>query len=176
MRILSAIAVCALVALLPVRAGGDAYASDQYGFTAAFPDEVTVGAPQTASTDARGNAVSKSVIIQSRVLGAWTAMVTVESYTVARHLDVGTTLTMMPKMFTAQLDATITANRAGTVGAYRARFFSFQTRDGMSGKGIAVVVPSAKPRTYLVLTTHTGLASPENVADLEKFLASFQIH
>lgn len=177
MRILSIMTVCAVIALLPMRANGDTYASDQYGFTAEFPAEATVGEPQGAETDARGNYISRSVIVQSRVLGVWTAMVTVETYTVARRIDVGTTLTMMPKMFAAQLDATITANRVGKVGPYRARFFSFQTRDHKTtGKGIAIVVPAAKPRTYLVLTTHSDLASEQNVAALDGFLNSFQLH
>ncbi|GAA0566518.1 hypothetical protein [Rhizomicrobium electricum] len=175
MRILSMFAVCALAVLLPTKASGETFTSDQYGFSAAFPAEVTVGDPQASETDAKGNAISKSVIIQSRVMGVWTAMVTVDTYTVPRKIDAATALTTMPKMFAAQLDATITASKPGKVGAYKARFFSYVTNDkSSSGKGIMIVVPSAKPRTFQVLTSHTSLASPENIAELEKFLASFQ--
>jgi len=175
MRILSVVAVAALVVLLPAKAGGETYASDLYGFSATFPAEVTVGSPQGSETDAKGNYISKSVIIQSRVTGVWTAMVTVETYSVPRKIDAGTALATMPRMFAAQLDATITASKPGKVGPYKARFFSYRTNDGnASGKGIMIVVPTAKPRTFQVLTSQTGLASPENIADLEKFLASFQ--
>lgn len=176
MRALSAVAACALVCLLPTKAAGGTFASEQYGFTAEFPADVTVGDPQGSETDAKGNFIAKSVIIQARVMGVWTAMVTVDSYTVPRKIDAGSTLSMMPKMFAAQLDATITSSKAGKIGAYNARFFSYVTRDkNTSGKGIVVVVPAAKPRTYQVLTSHTGLASPENVTDLDKFVASFQV-
>lgn len=176
MRVLPAIAVCAVVCLLPVKAAGEPYASEQFGFTAEFPAEVTVGDSQGSETDAKGNYIAKSTIIQSRVMGVWTAMVTVDAYTVARKIDAGATLTMMPKMFAAQLDATVTSNKPTKVGTYNARVFTFATHDqSTSGKGIVVVVPSAKPRTYQVLITHTSLASPENIADLEKFLASFQV-
>lgn len=173
MRFSTALAACVLIALVPARA--EPYASDLYGFSAVFPAEVTVGEPQASETDAKGKPVSKSVIIQSRVLGVWTAMVTVDSYTVPRKIDSGSALVMMPKMFAAQLDASITASKPGKVGPYKARFFSYQTNDkSTSGKGIMIVVPTAKPRTFQVLTSHTALASPENIADLEKFLASFQ--
>jgi hypothetical protein len=176
MRILSVIAACAFVCLLPTSASGETFTSDQYGFTAEFPADVSVGDPQNSETDAKGNTIAKSVIIQSRVLGVWTAMVTVDSYTVPRKIDAGNALAMMPKMFAAQLDATVTASKPGKVGPYKARFFSFQTLDKSTlGKGIIVVVPAAKPRTYQVLTTHTGLASAQNIAELDKFLASFQI-
>jgi hypothetical protein len=173
MRLAFALAACAVVALMPARA--DTYSSDLYGFSAAFPAEVTVGDPQTSETDAKGNPIAKSVIIQSRVMGVWTAMVTVDTYTVPRKIEAASALAMMPKMFAAQLDATVTASKPGKVGPYKARFFSYQTSDkNTSGSGIMIVVPTAKPRTFQVLTSHTGLASPENVADLEKFLASFQ--
>lgn len=175
MRILTAIAACALVVLMPVKANGEAYSSDQHGFSAAFPAEVTVGEPQGSETDAHGNYISKSVIVQSRVLGVWTAMVTVDTYSVARKIDANAALTTMPKMFAAQLDATITSSKPGKVGPYKARFFTYETNDkSASGKGIMIIVPSAKPRTFQVLTSHTGLASPENIAELEKFLDSFQ--
>lgn len=175
MRILSAIAMCTLVCLLPTRASGETFTSDLYGFTAEFPAEVTVGSPQGSERDAKGNYIAKSVIIQSRVMGVWTAMVTVDTYTTPHKIEANSTLTMMPKMFTAQLDATITSSKPGMVGPYKARFFSFQANDkSTSGKGIMIVVPTAKPRTYQVLTSHTSLASPENIADLEKFLTSFQ--
>jgi hypothetical protein len=170
-----AIAVGVLVALLPLRAGAETYSSDVYGFSAVFPADVTIGDPQGSETDAKGHYISKSVIVQSRVMGIWTAMVTVDSYTVARKLDVNSALTLRPKMFAAQLDATITASKPGKVGPYKARFFSYQTNDKKSsGKGIEIVVPSEKPRTFEVLTSHTDLASPENIADLENFLDSFQ--
>jgi hypothetical protein len=175
MRIPSALVVCALVALLPTKAAGETFTSEQYGFSAVFPAEVTAGDPQGSETDAKGNYISKSVIIQSRVMGVWTAMVTVDSYTVPRKIDAATALAAMPKMFAAQLDARITASKPGKVGVYKARFFSFVTNDkSSSGKGVMIVVPSAKPRTFQVLTSHTSLASPENIAELEKFLASFQ--
>lgn len=175
MRIPSAIAMCALVYLLPTGASGETYTSDQYGSTAEFPAEVTVGNPQGSETDAKGHYIAKSVTIQSRVMGVWTAMVTVDTYTAPRKIEANATLTMMPKMFAAQLDATITSSKPGMVGPYKARFFSYQTTDkSTSGKGIVIIVPTAKPRTYQVLTSHTSLASPENIADLEKFLKSFQ--
>jgi|WetSurMetagenome_2_1015567.scaffolds.fasta_scaffold452667_2 hypothetical protein len=175
MRIPAAIAACALIILLPAKANGETYTSEQYGFTAEFPAAVTVGDPQGSETDARGKAISKSVIIQSRVMGVWKAIVTVDTYTVARKIDTGSALLTMPKMFAAQLDATITSSKSGKVGPYRARFFTYASNDkSSSGKGIVIVVPSAKPRTFQVLTSHTSLASPENIADLEKFLASFQ--
>lgn len=175
MRILSAIAACALVVLLPTTASGETFSSDQYGFSAEFPAEVTVGDPQGSETDAKGNYVSKSVIIQSRVMGVWTAMVTVDTYTVPRKIDTNSALATMPKMFAAQLDATITSSKPGKVGPYKARFFSYQTNDKNSaGKGIMIVVPTAKPRTIQVLTSHTNLASEQNIADLEKFLSSFR--
>jgi len=176
MRFLSAVAACAFVSMLPMKASGEAFTSEQYGFTAEFPADVTVGDPQGSETDAKGNFIAKSVIIQSRVLGVWTAMVNVDTYGVSRKIDAGSTLAMMPKMFAAQLDATITSSKPGKVGVYNARFFSFSTPDnGTTGQGIVVVVPSAKPRTYQVLVTHTGLASPENIAGLQRFLNSFQI-
>ena len=175
MRILPAIAMCALVCLLPTRAGGETFTSDLSGFTAEFPAEVTTGDPQGSETDGRGNYIAKSVIIQSRVMGVWTAMVTVDSYTAPRKIDANSALVMMPKMFAAQLDGTITSSKPGKVGPYKARFFSYVTNDkNTSGKGIMIVVPTAKPRTYQVLTSHTSLASPENIADLDKFLNSFQ--
>lgn len=176
MRLLTAIVASALFGLMASQAGAETFSSDAYGFSADFPGVVEVGQPQGAETDAKGNFISKSVIIQSRVMGVWTAMVTADLYTVPRKIDAGTTLTMMPKMFAAQLDAVITSNKPGKVGAYNARYFSFQTADQVTkGKGITVIVPSAKPRTYQVLVTYTGLASEENIAELEKFLASFQI-
>lgn len=176
MRNLSAIAACALLCLLPMKASGETFTSEQYGFTAEFPAEATVGDPQGSEADAKGNYISKSVIVQSRVMGVWTAMVTVETYSVPRKIDAGTTLAMMPKMFAAQLDAIVTSNKPGKVGPYKARFFSYQTRDkSASGKGIMIVVTSAKPRTYQVLTSHTSLASDQNIADLETFLTSFQV-
>jgi hypothetical protein len=175
MRILSVLAVGAMAALLPMNAAGETFASDQYGFSAAFPAEVTVGDPQGSETDSKGNYISKSVVIQSRVMGVWTAMVTVDTYSVPRKIDAATALTTMPKMFAAQLDATITASKPGKVGAYKARFFSYVTNDkSTSGKGIVVIVPSAKPRTFQVLTSQSSLASPENIAELDKFLASFR--
>lgn len=176
MRFLTAIVAVALIGLLPVKASGETFTSEQYGFSADFPGIVEVGQPQGAETDAKGNFISKSVIIQSRVMGVWTAMVTADLYTAPRKIDAGTTLTMMPKMFAAQLDAVISSNKPGKVGTYNARYFSFQTVDrATKGKGITVIVPSAKPRTYQVLVTYTGLASEENIAELDKFLASFQI-
>lgn len=175
MRIPSTIAVCAFVWLASAQAHAEVFTSVPYDFSAEFPGEVTVGEPQGSETDNKGKFIAQSVIIQSRVMGVWTAMVMVDSYTVSRKINAGTTLTMMPKMFAAQLDATVTSSKPGTVGPYKARFFSFRTNDkSTTGKGIVVVVPSAKPRTYQVLTSYTGLASAENIADLDKFLASFK--
>jgi hypothetical protein len=176
MRILSAFTACACLCLVAAGASGQTYSSDQYGFTAEYPAEPAVGVSQGGETGAKGKFISNSVIIQARVLGVWTAMVTVESYTVPRKIDAGSTLAAMPKLFASQLDATLTSSKPGKVDGYKARFFTYQTRDKATmGNGIAIVVPSAKPRTYLVLTSRTSIASDQNVADLDKFIASFHL-
>ena len=174
MRMAMLAVAAAFLVFVPAQAG--TYTSDQLGFSAEFPIDPEVGTPQASETDAKGKAIADSVIVQARVLGMWNAMVTVDSYIRPAKIDAATTLAAMPKLFVGQLDGTLTSSKAGKVDGKPARFFSYTTKDkSSSGKGIAIVVAGAKPRTYLVLTSATSMASAENNADLEKFLASFHV-
>lgn len=176
MRMLSMAVAFACLCVLSVSAGAQPFSSDQYGFSAEFPGEPAVGRPQSAETDAKGKVIANSVMVQSQVMGVYTAMVTVESYIVPTKIDIGTTLAAMPKLFVDQLDAVMTSSKPGKLDGHRARFFSYETRDhASSGKGIAVVIPGKLPRTYLVLTNYTSIASEENKAALDRFITSFHV-
>ncbi len=176
MRIFAAIAACSCLFLLSAPAFGETFTSEEYGFTAEFPARPTVGPPQGSETDSKGNFISTSVMIKTQVLGVYTAMVTVDSYLVPLKIDPSSTLLAISRSFVAQLDATTTSSKPGRLDGYRARFFSYDTADhSASGKGIVVIVPAKKPRTYLVLTMHTSAASADEIAALDKFLDSFHV-
>ena len=167
---------CLLLSLLLAPASGETFTSDQYDFTAEFPAQPSVGTPQGSETDSKGNFISTSVMIQVQVQGIYTAMVTVDSYVVPLKIDSSSTLLAISRSFVAQLNATTTSSKPGKRDGRRARFFSYGTADhSMMGKGIVVVVPAKKPRTYLVLTMHTPLASEDEIAALDKFLDSFHV-
>lgn len=173
----STIALAGLcLCLLPGMASGEPFASEQYGFTADFPATPIVGKPRPSETNDRGKVIAKSVIIKTQIMGVYTAMVTVDSYIVPTKLNTSATLSAMTQGFAAQLDARITSSRFGRVDGHRARFFNYRTSDrASSGKGVIVVVQSRKPRTYMVLSMHTSLASDDDVAALNKFVASFHV-
>jgi hypothetical protein len=173
MRVL---AVSGLILLFSSAAFGESFTSDRYGFSADFPDKPTIGEPRGSETDAKGNFISTTVIIQTGVQGFYTAMVTVDSYVVPTAIDTPSTLRAMVTSFVSELDGTATSSRPGKLDGYRARFFTYDTPNHTAaGKGIAVVVPGKKPRTYLVLTMRTPLATDDEIADLDKFIASFHV-
>jgi len=166
--------VIALAVLFPA-ADGESFISAKLGFSADFPSAPVVGEPQNSETDASGKYISTSVMIQDAVPGTYTAMVTVETYSVAMKIDAQSTLAAMVKGFAAQLDAKLTSNRSGKLEGKPARFFSYDTADhSTAGSGMVVLVPSKKPRIYLVVDMHTPTAAPEQLAALEAFLKSFQ--
>jgi len=168
-------AFIALACLIPAAAFGESFISTKYGFSAEFPKAPTVGEPRNAETDDAGKVISQSVMIQAAGPGAYTAMVTADMYTVPVKIDAAITLTAMVKGFAAQLDATLGSNKAGKFEDKPARFFSYDTADhSVAGNGMIVLVPSKKPRIYLVVNMHTPRATPEDAAALDKFLASFQ--
>ncbi len=176
MRILSVLAAFACLSVISLAANGQPFSSDQYGFTAEFPADPVVGQPQAAETNAHGKVISHSVMIQTQVMGVYTAMVTVESYIVPTRINTGKRLAAMPRSFVSGLDAVLTSSKPGRLDGHRARFFTYKTRGHVSsGRGIAVVVPGRLPRTYLVLTNHTSLASDGEVAALDRFITSFQL-
>ena len=176
MRISAIILAGLCLCLLPNAAFGEVFTSDQYGFSADFPAPPAVGKPQGSETDAKGNFISTSVITKTQVNGIYTAMVTVESYVVPMKVEPSSTLLAMSRSFAAQLDATITSSKAGRLDGHRARFFSYEARDhSSSGKGVVVLVQAKKPRSYMVLSMHTSLASEGEIAALDKFIASFHV-
>jgi hypothetical protein len=176
MRITVAILAGLCFCLLPGAANGETYSSDHLGFTAEFPAAPIVGDPQGAESDAKGRFISTSVIVKTQVMGVYTAMVTIDSYSVPMQIEPSSTLLAMSRSFAAQLDATITSTKAGKLDGNRARFFTYETRDHSStGKGVVVVVQAKKPRTYMAVSMHTSLASDSDVAALESFIASFHV-
>jgi len=174
---LTTIALAGLcLCLLPGPASGEPFSSEQYGFTADFPATPAVGTPQPSETNAQGKVIAKSVIIETRIMGVYTAMVTVDDYLVPMKLSPSVTLSAMTQGFVAQLDARITSAKFGRVDGHRARFFNYRTNDrASSGKGVIVVVQSRKPRTFIVVSMHTSLASDDDIAALNKFIASFHV-
>ncbi len=167
-------AVLAFLVLIPA-AYGESFVSNKYGFSAEFPSQPSVGIPQGSETDASGKFVSQSVNIMAESQGVYTAMVTVDSYTVPVKIDASPTLTAMVRSFVAQLDAVATSSKPGKLEGRPARFFTYATADrSIAGSGIVVLVPSKKPRIYMIVTMHTPLASDGQIAALDKFLKSFQ--
>jgi hypothetical protein len=167
------LALCVFVA---AAASGEPFVSNKYGFSVDFPMTPEVGTPQASETDDSGKPISNITIIKSEMGGVYTAMVTVEVYNRPTPIDVGSTMQAMVKGFVAQLDATLKSNKPGKLGDYRARYFSYATPDGSAtGRGMVVIVPAKKPRTYIVVTMYTPSATPEDKAALEKFFASFQL-
>lgn len=176
MRLSTIVLAGLCLCLLPGMASGEPFTSEQYGFTADFPAPPVVGKPQPSETNAHGKVIAKSVIIETRIMGVYTAMVTVDDYIVPTKIDASTTLLAMTRGFAAQLDARISSSRSGRVNGHRARFFNYRTNDhSSSGKGVIVIVQSKKPRTFMVLSMHTSLASDDNIAALDKFVASFHV-
>jgi hypothetical protein len=174
MRSFLAVLAYSCICLLLVPAWADPFVSDQYHFTADFPAPPTVGTPQGSETDERGNFISTSVMIQTQVQGVYTAMVTVDNYVVPLKIDTPSLLLAMAHSFVDELNAKTTASKSGKLDGYRARFFSYDTPDhSKAGKGIVVIVPGKKPRTYLVVTMYTPLASQDEIAALDSFIASF---
>lgn len=173
MRIVAAL--FALIALAPAAAFGDSFVSTKYGFSAEFPAAPTVGQPQGAETDDAGKIISDSLMIQDNSPGIYTAMVTIDTYTVPVKIDASSTLQAMVKGFVAQLDAKLTSNKPGKVEGKPARFFSYDSADhSVAGNGMIVLVPSKKPRIYLVVGNYTPQAMASDKQALDKFLKSFQ--
>jgi len=173
MRIVAAL--FALMALAPA-AFGDAFISTKYGFSAEFPAAPSVGEPQGAETDNAGKFISHSVMIQDATQGVYTALVTIDSYDVAIKIDAAATLQAMAKGFVAQLDARMKSNKPGKLEGKPARFFSYDSADNsVAGSGMIVLVPSKKPRIYLVVGNFTPQATEADKAALDKFVKSFQL-
>ena len=173
MRLLTAI--IAWLALVSAAAFGESYISSKYGFSADFPASPAIGEPQGAESGANGKTISNTVMIQDAAPGVYTAMVTVDSYIVPVKIDSSTTLQVMVKGFVALLDAKLTSNKPGKFDGKPARFFAYDTADhSVAGNGMMVLVPSKKPRIYLVITSHTPIASADQIAALDKFFKSFQ--
>ena len=168
-------AIVASLALFSAAAFGEGVVSIKYGFSAEFPMAPSFSEPQGAETDANGKTISNTVMIQDAMPGSYTAMVTVDSYIVPIKIDAPSTLQAMTKGFVAQLDARTTSSKPGQFDGKPARFFAYDTADhSVAGNGMIVLVPSKKPRIYLVITSHTPMASADQIAALDKFIKSFQ--
>jgi len=176
MRISLVILAGLCLSLLPLTASGETYSSDRYGFSAAFPAEPVAGTPQGSETGAKGRFISNSVIFKTQVMGVYTAMVTVESYTVPMNIDTSARLQMMVQIFAADYGGRITSSKPGKLDDHRARFFSYEKPDHSSGgNGVVVVVQDKLPRAYMAVSMHTALASESDIAALDKFVASFHV-
>jgi len=176
MRVSLAILAGLCLSLLPLAASGETYTSDQYGFSAEFPAEPVAGKPQGAETDAKGKFISNSVMFKTQVMGVYTAMVTVESYTVPMNINSSSRLQMMAQIFAADYGGRVTSSTPGKLDGHRARFFSYEKPDHSSGgNGVVVVVQDKLPRAYMAVSMHTSLASEGDIAALDKFVASFHV-
>jgi hypothetical protein len=158
-------------------ASGEYLYSVQYGFAADFPGAPTVSLPNGSARDAGGNYISTAVVVSSTKPGVDHAFVSVDNYVVDTTLDAAPTLTARRDAFLRGLDATLASSHEGSVGDYPALFFSYQMNDRSAATGdvTIVIVQTAKPRVFLVGTTHTSKASAADIAALAKFLASFRI-
>lgn len=171
----SAIVLAAICLTLAAPASaGEAYSSDELGFSAEFPATPDVGKPQGSETDAKGRYIAQSVIVKAEVVGIYTAMVTVDTYNVAVQVDSNTMLAMS-RSFAAQLDASITSSKPGKQDGHSARFFTYKTHNGAEGKGVVVAVPGKKPRTYMAVTMATSLAADAEKLALDTFLVTFHV-
>jgi len=162
--------LAALVAFLMIfpAAFGENFVSNKLGFTADFPAPPVVGEPQDGSE-------SVTVAVKAEVSGVYTAMVTVESYKQPARVG-ASDMQAMIKIFAAQLDATISDSKPGKIDGYKARFFTYKRSDGnATGRGIIVVVPAKRPRIYQVFSMYTPSASEDEIAALDRFLASFHL-
>jgi hypothetical protein len=102
--------------------------------------------------------------------------VTVDAYAVPAKLNVARTLKAMRDDFLRALNAKVISSDPGTRDGYKAIFFSYERSNGLAvGNGIAVIVPRKKPRTYFVVSMHTPNATAEQIAAVDRFLASFHI-
>ncbi len=175
MRTLAAVVAAGL--LFASAACAETFVSNKYGFSADFPIPPVVGSEQNSETNDAGKVISRSVEIKAESTSIYTALVTVDSYIVPTRINAGSTLKTMVKMFVVQLDGRATASKPGKVDGFPARFFSYDTPDHkLAGDGVAVIVPGKLPRIYLVVTMHTPMASPDEVAALAKFVASFHLN
>jgi hypothetical protein len=173
MRSLAAGLVCLMLASSAALA--DNFVSNKFGFSANFPGTVDVSEPQPSETDDSGKSISNMVTIKSQMPGTYTAMVTVDMYFKPAKIDASAARAMI-NVFAAQLDAKVTSSKPGVVDGYKARFFSYESRDKTAaGNGIVVIVGSKKPRVYQVFTMHTPQASAADIAALDAFLKSFQL-
>ena len=170
-------AVLAAALLFVSSAGAEIFVSNKYGFSADFPVSPVVSPEQNSETNDAGKVISRSAEIKAESTGIYTALVTVDSYIVPTKVDAPSTLRTMVRMFVVQLDARATASKPGKVDGFPARFFSYETPDHQTaGDGVAVIVPGKLPRIYLVVTMHTPMASPDEVANLAKFIKSFHFN
>lgn len=170
-------AVLAAGLLFVSAASAETFVSNKYGFTADFPVAPVVGAEQNSETNDAGKVISRSVEIKAESTGIYTALVTVDSYIVPTKVDVASTLRTMIKMFVVQLDARATESKPTKLDGFPARTFSYKTPDhATAGNGVAVIVPGKLPRIYFVVTMHTAMASPAEIATLDKFVASFHFN
>lgn len=168
--------VSVVLLLLPAAALGEPYSSDDLGFTADFPVAPTVGDPTGSEKDKDGNFISTSVTFLAREQGVYMAGVTVDSYVVPTNLDVAQSLINERDSFLKPLNASYTSSNSGTQDGNPALLFSYDTPDhSTAGSAIVAIVTAEKPRIYLAITMHTPNASAAQIADLDKFLKSFQI-
>lgn len=170
-------AVLAAGLLFVSAASAETFVSNKYGFTADFPVAPVVGAERNSETTDAGKVISRSVEIKAESTGVYTALVTVDSYIVPTKIDAASTLRTMVKMFVVQLDARATSSKPSKLDGFPARYFSYETPNhNTAGSGVAVIVHGKLPRIYLVVTMHTSMASPDEVAALEKFVKSFHFN
>jgi hypothetical protein len=165
----------ALLMVVSSAALAENFVSNKFGFSANFPTSVVAGEPQPSETDDTGKYISNVVTIKAEMPGTYTALVTVDMYVKPAKIDASAARAMI-NVFAAQLDAKVTSSKPGVVDGYKARFFSYESRDKTAaGNGIVVIVGSKKPRVYQVFTMHTPQASAADIAALDAFLKSFQL-
>jgi hypothetical protein len=170
-------AVLAAALLFVSSAGAETFVSNKYGFSADFPISPVVAPEQNSETNDSGKVISRSAEIKAESTGVYTALVTVDSYIVPTKIDAASTLRTMVRMFVAQLEARATLSKPGKLDGFPARYFGYETPDHQTaGDGVAVIVPGKLPRIYLVVTMHTAMASPDEVASLTKFVKSFHFN
>ncbi|MDE2184165.1 MAG: hypothetical protein KGJ78_14190 [Alphaproteobacteria bacterium] len=174
MRVLAA--VLAFLVLFPVAAQGDTFVSNRFGFSADFPGTPAVGEPKPSETDSKGRTVADLVMIKSEVAGVYTAMVTVETYTVPTPIDVPSTLAAQSLGFVGGMEGVMSGVKSVKIDGFRARRFHYATPDKSAvGDGLVVIVTGRLPRIYLVLTMRTPQSSEEDAALLKAFINSFHL-